>query len=109
MDIFKGSFVTSSKELAQKLQRIKAYIFDWDGVFNDAHKQYDNSSSFSETDSMGINLLRFAHYLKNDRSAPIAIMSGEQNKTAFYFAQREHFNAVYYKIKHKEMALQHLC
>ena len=108
-DIFKGSFIASPEELAKKLQHIKAYIFDWDGVFNDAHKSLDQTSSYSETDSMGINLLRFAHYLKQGQSAPVAVITGEQNKVAFGFALREHFNAVYYKIKHKETALLHFC
>ena len=90
-DIFKGSFIASPEELAKKLQHIKAYIFDWDGVFNDAHKSLDQTSSYSETDSMGINLLRFAHYLKQGHSAPVAVITGEQNKVAFGFAQREHF------------------
>jgi 3-deoxy-D-manno-octulosonate 8-phosphate phosphatase (KDO 8-P phosphatase) len=108
-DIFKGSFILSPEELAKKLQHIKAYIFDWDGVFNDAHKSLDGTSSYSETDSMGVNLLRFAHYLKQGQSAPVAVITGEQNKVAFLLAQREHFNAVYYKIKHKETALFHFC
>jgi 3-deoxy-D-manno-octulosonate 8-phosphate phosphatase (KDO 8-P phosphatase) len=108
-DIFQGSFILSPQELAKKLPHIKAYIFDWDGVFNDAHKSLDGTSSYSETDSMGVNLLRFTHYLQQGHCAPVAIISGEQNKVAFLLAQREHFSAVYYKIKHKETALLHFC
>jgi 3-deoxy-D-manno-octulosonate 8-phosphate phosphatase (KDO 8-P phosphatase) len=108
-DIFKGVFVSSPSEIQQKLQSIKAYIFDWDGVFNDGHKHSDGSSSFSETDSMGTNLIRFNHYLKHNELPAASIITGEHNKAAFYFAQRENFQDVYYKIKHKETALQHFC
>jgi 3-deoxy-D-manno-octulosonate 8-phosphate phosphatase (KDO 8-P phosphatase) len=109
-DIFKGAFVSSPETIKEKLQHIKGYIFDWDGVFTNGNKQIDGSSSFNEIDSMGINLLRFNHYLKhNNEMAATAIITGEQNKTAFHFALREHLNDVYYKIKHKETALQHFC
>jgi 3-deoxy-D-manno-octulosonate 8-phosphate phosphatase (KDO 8-P phosphatase) len=108
-DIFKGRFVSSPSEIEQKLQSIKAYIFDWDGVFNDGHKYADGSSSFSETDSMGTNLIRFTHYLKNKELPAASIITGEHNKAAFHFAARENFHDVYYRIKHKETALQHFC
>jgi 3-deoxy-D-manno-octulosonate 8-phosphate phosphatase (KDO 8-P phosphatase) len=108
-NIFNGQFVLSPSAIEQKLQQIKAYIFDWDGVFNDGHKFADGSSSFSETDSMGTNLLRFNHYLQHKQLPVIAIITGEHNKAAFHFATRESFNDVYYKIKHKKTALQHFC
>ncbi|MEI9934339.1 MAG: hypothetical protein WDM71_05690 [Ferruginibacter sp.] len=109
IDFFKGIFVASPGAIEKKLQHIKAYIFDWDGVFNNAHKSTDSNSSFSEIDSMGINMLRFAHYLKHTQSAAVAVITGEHNKVAFHFSKREHFDAVYYKIKHKETALLHFC
>ena len=31
---FKGSFITKPAEIQQKLAKVKAYVFDWDGVFN---------------------------------------------------------------------------
>ncbi|UAY51348.1 HAD family hydrolase [Ferruginibacter albus] len=109
-EIFKGKFVSSPETIKEKLQHIKAFIFDWDGVFTNGVKYSDGTSMFSEIDSMGINLLRFNHYLKsNGEMAATAIITGEQNKTGFHFAQREHLNDVYYRVKHKETALQHFC
>jgi len=108
-EIFKGNFVSSPSVIEQKLQSIKAYIFDWDGVFNDGHKYADGSSSFSETDSMGTNLIRFDHYLKHNELPPVAVITGEHNKAAFHLTSRENFDAVYYKMRHKESSLLHFC
>jgi 3-deoxy-D-manno-octulosonate 8-phosphate phosphatase (KDO 8-P phosphatase) len=108
-DIFKGNFVSSPSVIEQKLQSVKAYIFDWDGVFNNGHKYADGSSSFSETDSMGTNLIRFNHYLKHNELPAIAVITGEHNKAAFHLTTRENFNAVYYKMRHKESSLLHFC
>ena len=107
--LIKGRFVLDIPSLQKKMQNIKAFIFDWDGVFNNAHKNTDGNSSFSETDSMGVNLMRFNNYLQTGRQPITAIITGENNQTAFSFARREHFNAVYYTIKHKQTALEHLC
>jgi len=108
-EVFKGNFISSLDAIKEKLKNIKAYIFDWDGVFNNGHKFADGSSSFSETDSMGINLIRFNHHLVHNEMASTAIITGEHNLAAFHFSRRECFNDVYYKIKHKESALMHLC
>ncbi|MBS1934690.1 MAG: phosphatase, partial [Bacteroidetes bacterium] len=88
---------------------IKAFVFDWDGVFNNGIKDDNGSSAFSEIDAMGTNLLRFNHYLCHGRTPVVAVISGEKNKAAFTLAKREHFNAVYYKFVHKIAALDHLC
>jgi len=104
--IFKGQFIQDPKTLREKLTRIQAYLFDWDGVFNDGHKNDSGSSTFSEVDSMGTNLLRFNHYLSVDQNPLTAIISGEQNKSASYFAEREHFHAVY-TTRNKNEALLH--
>ena len=106
---FKGTFVNSSSVIEQKLRSIKAFIFDWDGVFNNGQKNIDGHSNFSETDSMGINLMRFNHYLVNKQLPIAAIITGENNELAFSFAKRENFNSIYYKVKHKETALLHVC
>ncbi len=101
-----GKFYHSPKIFEAKVAAIKAYIFDWDGVFNDGSKT-DAGSSYSEVDSMGTNMLRFAYWLKNRNLAPTAIMTGENNKPAFYLAKREKFQAVYYKFASKEAAFAH--
>jgi 3-deoxy-D-manno-octulosonate 8-phosphate phosphatase (KDO 8-P phosphatase) len=33
-----GSFLTPPQEIGHRLKSIKAYLFDWDGVFNNGEK-----------------------------------------------------------------------
>jgi 3-deoxy-D-manno-octulosonate 8-phosphate phosphatase (KDO 8-P phosphatase) len=106
---FTGTFVPKANALAKKLPNIKAYIFDWDGVFNNGSKGADGSSPFNEVDSMGINMLRFNHYIRHGSNPIAGIITGEKNPVAVAFAKREHFHAVYYGIKTKKDALLHLC
>jgi 3-deoxy-D-manno-octulosonate 8-phosphate phosphatase (KDO 8-P phosphatase) len=106
---FKGKFLTEPKELQQKLFKAKAFVFDWDGVFNNGLKYGRGSSPFSEVDSMGINMLRFNHYLRTAHAPITIIISGERNRSSFAFARRENLNAVYYNVKNKSEALSHLC
>lgn len=106
---FKGQFITDINEMAEKAATIKAYVFDWDGVFNDGYKNDNGSSLYSETDSMGTNLLRFSHFLKTWQAPVFAIVTGEKNQSAFALSKRENFHSVYFKIKHKADAIRHLC
>ncbi|MBI1344538.1 MAG: phosphatase [Terrimonas sp.] len=106
---FKGRFIASSGGIAEKLKNIKAFVFDWDGVFNEGRKDASGSSPFSEVDAMGTNLLRFNHYLRNQQNPFCAIISGERNESSFAFAEREHFHAVYFGVKHKINAIEHIC
>lgn len=96
-----GQFILPTHQLKEKLTGIKALIFDWDGVFHSGYKNENGSSQFSEADSMGVNMLRFAYYLKNKEIPYTAIITGENNKTAFHWAKREHLDDVFYKIKDK--------
>ena len=105
---FRGEFLLDLKTFEKKLRRIKAYVYDWDGVFNNGHKTETGSSSFSETDSMGTNLLRFTHFLANQKIPFSAIISGENNKSAAFFSEREHFHALYTS-RDKKLAIQHFC
>ena len=102
-----GEFITPAEELAEKLKKIKAFIFDWDGVFNDGTKNEQGSSNFSEVDSMGINLLRFGWWLSQSAMPYTAVISGERNVMSFQLVQREHYHACYFRIKHKIAALEH--
>ena len=108
-DDFNGQFITSATFLKQKLKQVKAFVFDWDGVFNNGQKNIDGHSTFSEVDSMGVNLIRFNHHLLNKQLPVCAIITGENNQLAFSYAKRENFNAIYYKVAHKEKAILHLC
>jgi len=103
-----GEFIVSIDELAQKIQPIKAFIFDWDGVFNDGTKDNHGSSNFSEIDAMGTNLLRFGWWLSGGALPLVAVVSGERNLRSFQLAQREHYHAAYFRVKHKIEALQHI-
>jgi 3-deoxy-D-manno-octulosonate 8-phosphate phosphatase (KDO 8-P phosphatase) len=106
---FKGTFIAPPEQIAGKLYGIKAFVFDWDGVFNAGWKDEQGSSPFNEVDSMGTNMLRFNHYIRNGSNPVAAIITGERNKAALAFAQREHFQSVYCGIKFKADALKHLC
>jgi 3-deoxy-D-manno-octulosonate 8-phosphate phosphatase (KDO 8-P phosphatase) len=104
-----GTFLISEALLISNLSRIKAFVFDWDGVFTNGEKDRDQQTSFNEVDSMGTNLLRFSFFLKNKQLPVTAIISGENNKTAFTFSTRECFNANYFRVKNKPDAAKHLC
>ena len=106
---FKGEFILAPEALVQRLSTIKAFVFDWDGVFNSGYKDEQGSSPFNEVDAMGTNLLRFNHYLRNGEPPVTAIITGERNKAALAFANREHLAAVYCGIKFKADALKDLC
>lgn len=104
-----GQFITPEAEIIEKLKHIKAFVFDWDGVFTDAGKDSNMQSRFNEADSMGTNLLRFSYYLQNKKPPITAIISGEKNAAAFAFIDRERFHASYSKFANKLEAANHLC
>ncbi|MDR3679872.1 MAG: hypothetical protein P4L41_07890 [Flavipsychrobacter sp.] len=106
---FKGQFMVSPAELQAKLFKIRAFVTDWDGVFNNGAKDENGSSPFSEVDSMGTNMLRFNHYLRTGHAPVFCVITGEHNKAAYTFGKREHLNAVYYKVPRKKEALDHIC
>lgn len=104
-----GQFITPVDALTQKLRSVRAIVFDWDGVFNDGTKTGTGSSSFSEVDSMGTNLLRFGFWLHHNRQLPVvAIITGVTNVLADGLVQREHFHACYSQAKNKVEVLAHL-
>lgn len=107
--LFSGNFTASPLVLQEKLLKTKAFVFDWDGVFNNGTKDASGSSPFNEVDSMGLNMLRFNHYLWKGKNPVTAIITGELNTAAFTFAGRERIHGVYYSIKNKREALTHLC
>ena len=97
-------FIRSKADLQLRLAGIKAVIFDWDGVFNDGFKDMDGGSPFSEVGSMGVNLLRFALWMKNGSLPISAIITGQQNPFAEKFAQREKLHGVYMGLTNKPEA-----
>ena len=104
-----GVFVVPATDLAAKITKIQALIFDWDGVFNDGTKDAERPSTFNEADSMGTNMLRYGLWLRYGRLPVSAVISGEKNAAAKFFAKREHFDAIYSGIRDKRLAIEHLC
>ncbi len=104
-----GTFITPASQIASSLPAIKAFIFDWDGVFNNGMKTGDSGSPFSEIDSMGINLLRFSSWLKNSHILHCFIVTGMNNQAAIGFSRREHFDGIFMNQKNKRLALNSIC
>lgn len=102
-----GSFCRPFAEFKDQLSKIKAYIFDWDGVFNDGVKVGQSGSPFSEVDAMGTNMLRFGHWLKHKTLPVVAVITGEENPSAQFLVDREHFHAIYFKTANKLIAFEH--
>jgi len=85
--------------------QIKALILDWDGVWTNGRKRPDGQSDFSEHDTMGLNLLRFAHYAATGELLRVAIVTGERNPTAEFLVQREHFDDFIFYARDKTKAI----
>lgn len=104
--IDKGAvFITKPENLYQKLKNIDAFIFDWDGVFNSGRKGSHRTSDFAEPDTMGIHTLRYAYWLIHGKLPYLAIITGQNNESAFEFAKREHLHAVFAGYKNKSIAI----
>ncbi len=102
-----GKLITPRELFTEKLKRIKALVFDWDGIFNDSSKG-SGISQFNEVDSMGVNMLRFGYYLIHSQNPFTAIVTGERNETAINWAEREHFHFVHMKVKNKVDVLERI-
>ena len=104
-----GIFLSSAEDMANKLKDIRCFVFDWDGVFNNGIKADPKKGSpFSEPDSMGLNMLRFSHWLLYGKLPITAIITGANNLTAIDFAKREHLHAAYLNSKNKKETLEEL-
>lgn len=104
-----GEFVTPPSLFATQLAKIKAVVFDWDGVFNDGFKNGTEGSIFSEVDAMGTNLLRYALWKMNAGLPKTAIITGEKNPSAQLLAEREHFDDVFFLSRNKGIAFTSFC
>jgi 3-deoxy-D-manno-octulosonate 8-phosphate phosphatase (KDO 8-P phosphatase) len=103
-----GELVSPLEDIRRRLGGIRAFVFDWDGVFNAGAKGEGAPSPFSEADSMGQNLLRFGWWLRDGGSMPAtAVLTGQHNPSAVQFARRERFHAVYQGFLDKRVALEH--
>lgn len=87
--------------MVERLKKIKAFVFDWDGVFNLGNKGISQSSTFSEPDISGINLMRYSFYRVTGHMPAIVIITGEANENSVKLANRENYNLVYQKVVNK--------
>ncbi len=91
--VLSGAYLNCSVgDIREKLEQIKVFLFDWDGVFNTGEKFGDKGSPFAEPDSMGTNLLRLGYWLKNGELPVAGILTGAVNSGVDYFANRECLN-----------------
>jgi 3-deoxy-D-manno-octulosonate 8-phosphate phosphatase (KDO 8-P phosphatase) len=104
-----GTFVTPIGTLVERIRSIRGLVSDWDGVFNQGAKGEGAESTYSEPDSMGTNLLRYALWREHGELPIAALITGMQNPSARTFALREHFHAVYYGSRNKTAAIESLC
>jgi 3-deoxy-D-manno-octulosonate 8-phosphate phosphatase (KDO 8-P phosphatase) len=104
-----GIFLSEPSVITQRLSAACAIICDWDGVFNRGVKGEGSASTFSEADSMGTNLLRYALWRRDGKLPVCAIITGEHNPSARRFVEREHFDVLYQGVKDKSVAVQELC
>ncbi len=103
-----GDFVTPFFDIKEKMRHIRAYLFDWDGVFNAGIKGEGTNSTYSEVDSMGTNLLRFGHWLNHNALPLFGIITGQNNMSALQLSKREHFDFAYSGFINKLDALDHI-
>jgi 3-deoxy-D-manno-octulosonate 8-phosphate phosphatase (KDO 8-P phosphatase) len=78
-------------------------------VFNQGAKGEGAESTYSEPDSMGTNLLRYALWRKDGELPIAALITGAENPSARNFALREHFHAIYSGARNKTAAIEMLC
>ncbi|WP_448520655.1 phosphatase [Rhodoflexus sp.] len=100
-----GEFLTDPAVLQNRISRLQAVFFDWDGVFNSGTKGKQTGSPFSEPDAAGTNYLRFGLWLLSGQMPKVFIITGENNPSAFQLAQREHFDGVCFGFADKTQAL----
>lgn len=103
-----GVLCVPAEQFNEKVSSIRAFIFDWDGVFNDGAKDQNGSSSFGEVDAMGTNLLRYSWWTRHNVMPIVTLMSGARNSMSFQFGRREHVHGVYFSVKNKMLAFEHL-
>lgn len=110
-DLFRSNgakLIAEDYVFPEKMEQVKALVFDWDGVFNEGWKGEGVPSPFSEIDAMGINMLRFGLWLKSGIVPHVFIITGLKNVSAQAIANREGFTALYLEMLNKNIAMQHI-
>lgn len=104
-----GSFLSSAYDMRDKLKQIKAFLFDWDGVFNSGSKLGDEGSPFSEVDSAGLRMLRYGQYRSTGEIPLLGVITGAKNPSAAGLLESHGGDVLYQKAIHKSKALEHFC
>lgn len=102
-----GKFLTSAFDIREKLQHIKAYLFDWDGVFNDGRLGDSALSSYSAVDSLGFTMLSFGHFLTHHKLSHLGVITGEASPHCVEWCKKQNANHLYTGVKEKQKALEH--
>ena len=102
-----GELMVSEEAFLDKINRVKAFVFDWDGVFHAGRKGPGNN--FAEADALGTNMLRFGYWLRNGELPAFGIITGQHNPAAIAYANRDHLQGVYSGILFKKVAIEHFC
>lgn len=96
-----GIFLWEISKIIKISKNIKSIILDWDGVFTDGRKDQNKNSTYSELDTMGLNMLRFGYWKLTKTVLPVFLVTGEENPTAWVVAERDRFSGVYFGVKNK--------
>lgn len=104
-----GRFLQPAEIIKTKLQSIKAFVCDWDGVFNNGFKSDIAPSVFSEVDAAGLNLMRYSYYNAHKSIPLCSLITGEENPAAVHLTKRENIHFVFMKVLNKIDAINHLC
>ncbi|WP_417610319.1 hypothetical protein [Owenweeksia hongkongensis] len=104
-----GVFLTSAFDLRERMEKMKAIVFVWDGVFNGGHKDITGASNYSVVDTGGVDLLRFGFFLAYKSMIKVAVMSDTDNSLCLQLGKKDHYDNVYLNGQNKESALRHFC
>jgi 3-deoxy-D-manno-octulosonate 8-phosphate phosphatase (KDO 8-P phosphatase) len=104
-------FAAPPEALAERLERCRAVVLDWDGVVGTGQKGPGAPAAFNEVDAMGLNLLRYALWRRGGAAGvpPMAVISGQRDPAALALGERDHLDALYMGFLDKRLALEHLC
>lgn len=102
-----GTLCIPADQFAERFAAVKAFVFDWDGVFNDGARDGGGGGTFHEPDAMGTNLLRFTYWLSRQQLPIVAVLTGESNRHARRFVEREHYHQLYRNVVDKKQAFEH--
>lgn len=100
-----GRFVLRPSSLIARARTVRAFLFDWDGVFNDGFKLREGTSGYAEPDAMGVNLLRYGYYRLHGEMPLMGIVTGERNPAAREFAMRMKLAAYFEGVMDKSHAV----